>query len=46
LGRGVEHDDAPAIRKILADSRDDNWRFSRLIVGIVQSAPFQMRTAQ
>ena len=33
LGSGVEYDDAPAIRKIVAGVRDDNYRFSRLIVG-------------
>lgn len=46
LGRGVEHYDAPAIRKIVREARDDNYRFSRLILGIVSSTPFQMRTAQ
>jgi hypothetical protein len=43
LGRGVEYYDAPAIRKIVADARDDNYRFSRLVLGVVQSTPFQMR---
>ena len=46
LGRGVEYYDAPAVRKIVADARDDNYRFSRLIVGIVKSTPFQMRKSQ
>ncbi len=46
LGRGVEYSDAPAVRKIVADAREDNYRFSRLIVGIVNSTPFQMRTSQ
>jgi hypothetical protein len=45
LGRGVEHYDAPAVRKIVNDAKSDNHRFSRLIVGIVQSTPFQMRKA-
>jgi len=43
LGRGVEYYDAPAIRQIVRDTRSDNYRFSRLIVGIVKSTPFQMR---
>ena len=43
LGRGVEHYDAPAVRKIVRDARDDDYRFSRLILGIVHSTPFQMR---
>ena len=43
LGRGVEHYDAPAIRKILRDARTKDYRFSSLIVGIATSTPFQMR---
>ncbi|MDB5339292.1 MAG: Protein of unknown function (DUF1587)/Protein of unknown function (DUF1592)/Protein of unknown, partial [Planctomycetaceae bacterium] len=43
LGRGVEYYDAPAIRKVVRDARGDKYRFSRLILGIVQSTPFQMR---
>jgi hypothetical protein len=46
IGRGVEYDDAPAIRKIVRESRDDNYRISRLIVGIVESTPFQMRSSE
>jgi hypothetical protein len=46
LGRGIEYYDAPAIRKIVADARDDNYRFSQLIMGIVQSRPFQMRMSR
>ena len=46
LGRGVEYYDAPAIRKIVARARDDDYRFSQLILGIVQSTPFQMRMSQ
>jgi hypothetical protein len=46
LGRGVEYYDAPAIRKIVAGARDNNYRFSQLILGIVQSTPFQMRMSQ
>lgn len=45
LGRGVEHYDAPAVRQIVRDAREDNYRFSRLILGIVNSTPFQMRTS-
>jgi hypothetical protein len=46
LGRGVEHYDAPAVRKILIDARRDQYRFSSLILGIVKSVPFQMRRTQ
>ena len=46
LGRGVEYYDAPAIRKIVRNAEKDGYRFSSLILGIVQSAPFQMRRAE
>ena len=46
LGRGVGHFDAPAIRKIVRDAKADGFRFSSLILGIVKSTPFQMRTSQ
>jgi hypothetical protein len=46
LGRGVEYDDAPAIRQIVRDVRNDNFRFSRLILSIVNSTPFQMRKSR
>jgi Protein of unknown function (DUF1592)/Protein of unknown function (DUF1588)/Protein of unknown function (DUF1585)/Protein of unknown function (DUF1595)/Protein of unknown function (DUF1587)/Planctomycete cytochrome C len=46
LGRGVEYYDAPAIRKIVRDSRAKNYRFSSLIVGIATSTPFQMRKSE
>ena len=45
LGRGVEYYDAPAVRAILRDAARDEYRFSSLVVGIVQSAPFRMRKA-
>ena len=46
LGRGVEYYDAPAVRKVLRESRDKDYRFSSLVLGIVNSTPFQMRRAQ
>ena len=42
-GRGVEYYDGPAIRKILREARAEGYRFSSLVVGIVNSMPFQMR---
>jgi mono/diheme cytochrome c family protein len=42
-GRGVEYYDGPALRKILRDGRADDYRFSSIVLGIVKSAPFQMR---
>ncbi len=43
LGRGVETFDAPAIRQIVRRAQADNFRFSSMILGIVNSVPFQMR---
>jgi len=45
LGRGVEYYDAPAVRKIVREAAGDEYRWSSLILGIVRSAPFEMRTA-
>ena len=46
LGRGVEPYDGAAVRKIVADSELDEFRMSSIIVGIVSSVPFKMRSAQ
>jgi hypothetical protein len=43
LGRGIEPCDAPAIRKIVKEARSDDFRFSSVIIAIVNSTPFQMR---
>jgi len=44
IGRGVEYYDQPAIRGILREAAPSNYRWSALILGIVRSTPFQMRT--
>jgi hypothetical protein len=46
LGRGVEHYDAPAVRAIAREARRSDYRFSAIILGIVNSTPFQMRRSQ
>jgi hypothetical protein len=43
IGRGVEYHDAPAIRRIIRDAEPGGYRWSSLILGVVNSAPFQMR---
>ena len=43
LGRGVEYYDAPAVRAILREAAPAQHRFSSIVLGIVKSAPFQMR---
>ncbi len=45
LGRGIEYYDAPAVRKILREAEPDGYRFSSIILGIVNSTPFQMRNS-
>ena len=44
-GRGVAYYDAPAIRKIVRDTSAENYRFSSIVMGIVTSVPFRMRTS-
>jgi mono/diheme cytochrome c family protein len=45
LGRSLEHDDAPVVRAIAANSARREYRFSQFILGVVNSMPFQMRKA-
>jgi cytochrome c5 len=44
LGRRLEYYDHPAVRKIVHDAAANQYRWSSLIVGIVQSPGFLMRT--
>ena len=44
LGRGIEYYDMRAVRKIVQEGKIRDFRFSSLIIGVVRSAPFQMRT--
>jgi hypothetical protein len=43
LGRGLEYYDAPAIRRIAQEVASSDYRWSSLVLGIVNSTPFQMR---
>ncbi len=43
LGRRVEYYDEPAVRKIVRDAAPHDYRWSALILGIVESPEFQMR---
>jgi len=45
LGRGIESYDAPAVRKIVRDAQANNYRFSSVIIGVIDSTPFTMRRA-
>ena len=46
LGRGVEYYDQPAIRSIVRKAAGSDFRWSSLILGIVNSTPFQMRRSR
>jgi hypothetical protein len=43
LGRGLQPSDLPAVRAIVRDSAHTNYRFSSIVMGIVNSTPFQKR---
>jgi hypothetical protein len=43
LGRGLEYYDMPTVRKIVHEADARNDRFSSLVLGIVESTPFEMR---
>ena len=44
LGRGLEPVDLPAVRRIMNDSATDDYAMQSIILGIVRSSAFQMRT--
>ena len=46
LGRGTEPYDAPEVRRIVREARAQDFRMSSIILGIVQSKPFQMRMSR
>ena len=43
LGRGLEYYDMPTVRRIVHDADAKNDRFSSIVLGIVESTPFEMR---
>ena len=46
IGRGIEYYDQPAIREIMRDTRHDDYRWSSVIMAVVNSEPFQKRMAK
>jgi hypothetical protein len=44
LGRGMEYDDMPAVRRVLHTAADDEYRLKALIEAIVMSDVFRMNT--
>ncbi|HEY4212405.1 MAG TPA: DUF1592 domain-containing protein [Steroidobacteraceae bacterium] len=43
LGRAVDYHEMPAVRTVVRQAQSENVRFSALVMGIVQSAPFLER---
>jgi hypothetical protein len=41
LGRGIEAFDMPTVRKIVKDTKRDNYKFSSIVMGIVTAPAFQ-----
>ncbi|HEX5226326.1 MAG TPA: DUF1592 domain-containing protein [Bryobacteraceae bacterium] len=46
LGRPLEYYDMPVVRGIVENSAKNDYRFSSLVLGIIQSEPFSMRRAR
>jgi hypothetical protein len=44
LGRGIEPQDMPVVRAIVRKAGTSDYRLASLVQGIIDSAPFQMRT--
>jgi hypothetical protein len=45
LGRRLEYYDRPAVRRIVRDAAANDYRWSALILGIVNSPSFLMRAS-
>ncbi|HEY0962912.1 MAG TPA: DUF1592 domain-containing protein [Pseudomonadales bacterium] len=42
IGRGLEYEDMPLVRKVAREAAEDNYRFSSLLMGVIQSPAFTM----
>ncbi len=45
LGRGLEYYDQPTVREIVKSSAAENYSWSSIIIGVIESTPFQYRRA-
>ncbi len=45
LGRGLDYYDGPAVRELVREMKGAEYKWSSLVLGIVQSRPFTMRRA-
>jgi mono/diheme cytochrome c family protein len=46
LGRGLAYYDLPAVRKIVNTAAADGYKLQSMILGVVNSVPFRMKTAE
>ena len=46
LGRGLAAHDMPAIRRIVREAEPGGYRWSSIVVGVVESTPFLMRSTE
>jgi mono/diheme cytochrome c family protein len=46
MGRGIGPAEAPAIRRIVRNAATQDYKFSSLLLGVIESTPFQMRRSQ
>jgi hypothetical protein len=46
LGRTLEYYDASAVRRIVREAASSEYRWSSLVLGIIESTPFQMRRSR
>ena len=46
LGRGLAYYDLPAVRKIVQSAAKDDYKFQTVVLGVVNSVPFRMKTKE
>jgi len=46
IGRNIQYYDEPAVRAMVREAARNNNTFASLVLGVVKSTPFQMRTAE
>jgi hypothetical protein len=46
LGRGLDYHDMPVVRRIVRETKADNYRFKSIVLGVVSSDAFRKREAE
>lgn len=46
LGRGLEYYDMPEVRAVVRTASEDDYSWSSVILGVIESTPFQMRRTE